>query len=490
MYCWQLNRFADVIKSACGEIMKRLVDKNVIFRALFVVCFVFSASAFSFAQVPAKSQQPEAEPIIELTPDRRLDKNITTRITGIFSDFEDLQGVTATVDGGIVTLAGEVANENAAQKAVNLTRRLEGVISVNDEISRTLELKGNIEPLWESTKDRAMTLYHALPLIALSFIVFVLIYLIFDRVARFKKLWRWIVPNSFFEEFMAQILRMGGLIFGAIVALNLLGATNFIAAILGGAGVLGLAIGFAVRDALENYVSSIMLSVRQPFRAKDHVLINDKEGVVIRLTSRATVLMTLDGNHLRIPNSQVFKGIIINYTTNPERRFDFTLGVDSNDNPVAAMQIGIDRLKSHDFILNDPQPAAVIDSVGDSNILISFYGWVNQKQVNFARSRSLAIESVMRKLEQEGFSLPEPIYRLRVEDGAGVLIDGTDATKDKAAKPKKAKPADKPVDKTADKPGDLESFDISPDTHLEEKVAEELKEADEQDLLDQERPTE
>ncbi len=95
-------------------------------------------------------------------------------------------------------------------------------------------------------------------------------------------------------------------ILALVLALNLLGATALLSAVLGSAGVIGLAVGFAVRDTIENYVASIMLSLRQPFRPNDHVVINNNEGHVIRLTSRATILMRLDGNHLRIPNSEVF----------------------------------------------------------------------------------------------------------------------------------------------------------------------------------------
>ena len=80
------------------------------------------------------------------------------------------------------------------------------------------------------------------------------------------------------------------------------------------------------------------------------VVIDDHEGKVIRLTSRSTILMTLDGNHLRIPNTIVFKAVILNYTRNPERRFEFDLGVDAADDPVAAMQLGLDRLKSMPFV--------------------------------------------------------------------------------------------------------------------------------------------
>lgn len=455
---------------------------SVVKQIILILAVSLSAIELSYAQISSKSQAAEVEPIIELTPDKRLDTNIQKRISGIFSDFENLQNITVSVDGGIVTLAGEVPNDISAQNALSLTRRLEGVVSVNDEISRTLALKENIMPLLDNTKAKMEAWLQALPLIGLALFVFMFLLLLFDRLARLVKFWPWSRSNPFFAEFFAQTLRLTGFVLGGVVSLNLLGATNFIAAILGGAGVIGLAVGFAVKDVMENYVSSIMLSVRQPFRAKDHVVINDLEGVVVRLTPRATILMTMDGNHLRIPNSEVFKGVILNYTTNPERRFDFSLGIDIADNPLAAMKIGREALKLHDFILEDPRPAAIIKSVGDSNIIISFYGWVDQTQVNFFRSRSLAIETVMRALENEGLSLPEPIYRLKLED-----LSTEVAKVSKGRAPKMASKKEDNGSQTADE--DIEAFDISPDTHLVEKVSDE-REQKEEDLLNTERPTE
>jgi small-conductance mechanosensitive channel len=456
---------------------------NILKRIMLVLVISLSAVQPSYAQVSSKSQTPETEPIIELTPDRRLDTNIQKRISGIFSDFEDLQNITVSVDGGIVTLGGEVPNDTSAQNALSLTRRLEGVVSVNDDISRTLALKENIIPLLDNTKAKTQAWLQALPLIGLALFVFMFLLLIFDRLARLLKFLPWSQSNPFFAEFFAQILRLTGFILGGVISLNLLGATNFIAALLGGAGVIGLAVGFAVKDVMENYVSSIMLSVRQPFRAKDHVVINDLEGVVVRLTPRATILMTMDGNHLRIPNSDVFKGVILNYTTNPERRFDFCLGIDIADNPLAAMEIGLEALKSHDFILDDPKPAAIIKSVGDSNIIISFYGWVDQTSVNFFRSRSLAIETVMRALERDGLSLPEPAYRLKFEDFSAEVARVSKGGKPKATRKQDEKPP-------PDTPEEIEAFDISPDTHLAEKVRDEREQKGEEDLLDTERPTE
>lgn len=127
-------------------------------------------------------------------------------------------------------------------------------------------------------------------------------------------MWERLTPNPFVAELLAQTVKVIFIVFGLILALSLIGAETILGTLLGGAGVIGIAVGFAVKDTIENYIASLMLSIRQPFRARDHIVINQQEGIVVRLTSRATILMTLDGNQLRIPNAEVFKGTILNYT--------------------------------------------------------------------------------------------------------------------------------------------------------------------------------
>ena len=129
----------------------------------------------------------------------------------------------------------------------------------------------------------------------------------------------------------------------------MLGAGALLGAVLGGAGVVGLALGFAMKDTIENYVSSLMLSLRQPFRANDKVKIDDYEGRVVRLTTRATILMTDDGNHLRLPNSKVFKAVIVNYTRNPQRRFEFILQIDTKADPDQGAPLRLSRAEGARF---------------------------------------------------------------------------------------------------------------------------------------------
>lgn len=445
---------------------------------VFAILTVLCLNQIALAQVPTETPVKDPQPLIEVASTKISDKKIQDRISNIFDKIDSVQAVTVSVDAGVVTLSGDVANEAAAVDAMDIAIRTAGVVTVEDEINRTLAVKDNVAPFIQAVEDNGRKLVRAFPLMLLAFVIFLAFVLIGGWLARRQRLWNKVATNPFLGEILSQIVRLAFWTIGAVVALNLLGASGLVTTLLGGAGVMGIAIGFAVRDSLENYISSIMLSLRQPFRAKDHVVINDKEGIVVRLTSRATILMTLDGNHLRIPNATVFKGIILNYTTNPERRFEFELGVGANDDPIAAISVGVAALETHDFLLDEPEPYAVIKVVGDSNIVLQFYGWVDQRQTNFGKARSQAISTVTAVLEDKGFTLPEPIYRLRFDDGS------------KTAGLTEPKVADSVAEK-AEKDTPLEEIlDVSRDTHLEEKVNEERAQSGDSDLLDFSKPVE
>jgi small-conductance mechanosensitive channel len=299
-------------------------------------------------------------------------------------------------------------------------------------------------------------------------------------IASLQAFWLRLSPNTFVAELVSQAVRVAGIVLALVLALNLTGAGALLGTVAGAAGVIGLAIGIAVRDSLENYISSIMLSLRQPFRANDHVVIDDQEGKVVRLTSRATILMTLDGNHLRIPNAAVFKAVILNYTRNPERRFTFQLGVDAADDPQAAIDVGTTALAGLDFVLGDPQPRGIIESVGDSNIMLTFHGWINQVDADFLQARSAAIRVVKSAIEKAGFTLPEPIYRLRFDQ----LPEEMRSVKVKEV----ARPVRSAGSNRSHVP--VATASIRPQTEIDDKIAAERAEAGREDLLDPQKPVE
>ncbi|MEQ8658838.1 MAG: mechanosensitive ion channel [Hyphomicrobiales bacterium] len=407
------------------------------------------------------------------------DADIRERLTAIFSQINELQDVRLSVSEGVVVLSGSVPNERAAERALSLAERVEEIVAVEDQIDRTLSVEDNLSPLLERYQAALEGLARAWPLYALALTAFVLVALLAYGIASASTLWTTVAPNPFIARLISQTIRIVGILLGLLLALSILDAMALFGAAAGGAGLIGLAVGFAVRDTIENYIASVMLSLRQPFRANDHVVINDLEGIVVRLTSRATILMTPEGNHLRIPNSQVFKGIILNYTRNPQRRLEFQLGVDADDDPLAAMEAGEQALKELPFILNDPQPLSGIHEVGDSSINIWFAAWVDQRDANFLKARSGAINAVKQVLEEQGFTLPEPIYRLRIDGmDAGSFLDAT----------ARRQPAQPPKAKTQNV--DAAALDVTPELDVQKQVDEERAQGDQEDLLNDARPVE
>lgn len=445
--------------------------------AVLAMCACLPGAALRAQQGPDAASEVEQR-VIDVDATESNDAAIQERIERIYSQIDSLAAVTVEVQDGVVTLGGQTANEAQAQRAVQLAERVQGVVTLEDGIARTLDIEANLAPVVDDLKQSLFDFQRALPLLAIALVVFIVVAWLGHRLARWTSLWNRIAPNPFLGDLMAQAVRIIAFVIGLIIALDLMGASALIGTILGGAGVIGLAIGFAVRDTLENYISSIMLSLRQPFRAGDHVVINEHEGIVVRLTSRATILMTTDGNHLRIPNSDVFKAVILNYTRNPERRFTFNLGVDANDDPLAAISTGVSAIEKLDCILKEPHPSARIESVGDSNIVIWFAAWVDQQQTDFGRGRSLAIRAAKDALEANGFTLPEPIYRVRFDETATAI--GVNAPAAEPARAPRAVAAD-----LAD-----EALDTKPDAHFEKMIIEERELEGGADLLDQSKPVE
>ena len=443
------------------------------------------------AASPAASSSPEptAQAIAD-TQDVGADTRIAGRIRGIFAALPAFAQVQVIASQGVVTLSGTVPEQADVARAEAIASRVAGVVTVDNGLKRDVSVASGTSSV-ASLKKRLSGLTRVLPLFGVALGVAVVIALIGYGLAGLTGFWRKVTPNAFLAELVASALRFVFVLAGMVVALNMLGAGTLMGAVLGGAGVIGLALGFALRDTIENYVASLMLSLRQPFRPNDHIVIDSFEGRVIRLTSRATILMTLDGNHLRIPNSQVFKAVILNYTRNPQRRFQFDLGIDADDDALAARKLGRETLAGLPFILDDPKPEVRVMEVGDSNVVLRFLGWIDQQQTDYNKGQTLAIVAVKTALEAAGFGLPEPIYRLRFDPRSASLPFENIA---EGATPA---PGAEPAPSTG--PAEISEAaheDVRPDDEVKDMVdAERARTASgegegESDLLDHARPVE
>ncbi|MEM7721734.1 MAG: mechanosensitive ion channel family protein [Pseudomonadota bacterium] len=362
----------------------------------------------------AMAQTEGSQPGGSITVDSDIaqDTAIADRIRNILRQLDGYAGVSVSVADGIVTLRG-TALEAAQIEALNdLVARVEGVVAIENQVEESTDVVERLNPAIERMRDRIDQTIAFAPLILIAILAgFLLIFLGFFIA---KRSWPWdrLAPNAFIADIYRQVVRLAFIVMGVVLALDLLNATALLGTILGAAGIVGLAIGFAVRDTVENFISSIMLSIRQPFRPKDLVEIEGDLGHVIRLTSRATILLSLDGNHIRIPNATVFKAKIVNYSRNDERRFTFVLGIDPAADIAEAQRIMLDALAELPFVLADPGPGVWVENVGDSTINITAAGWIMQHQTSIGMAKGEAIRVVKARLEAAGVALPEPTYRL------------------------------------------------------------------------------
>ena len=360
-----------------------------------------------------ETEQPTSKISVEDSAEN--DAAIAVRIREILEELEDYKDVTVTVSNGIVVLRGTTLNAASIPELEGLVGRVEGVVAVENQVTESTDLGERLDPLMDRFVDRMARMIAYLPLLLVAFAAFIVVAAFGFLITRFKQPWDRIAPNMFIADIYRQILRLGFIIAGLVVALDILNATALLSTILGAAGIIGLAIGFAVRDTVENFIASIMLSIRQPFRPNDSIEINGDEGMVIRLTSRATILLSFDGNHIRIPNSTVFKSRIVNYTRNAERRFLIDFGVAGDTDLTSAREVALNALNDLPFVIDTPAANAWVQGLGDSTITLRCAGWVNQRDTSLALAKGQAIEAVKLALEQAGVEMPEPTYRLATQ---------------------------------------------------------------------------
>jgi len=265
---------------------------------------------------------------------------------------------------------------------------------------------------WERFVDRFESFVDMLPVIGIALAIVIGFGILSSLLRRWDGLFRFLSHNQLLRSLIRNIVATVVFLVGVILALEILDATKFVGAVLGAAGVMGLAIGFAFKDIAENYLASILLALRRPFQVRDVVDIDGHVGKVMALNTRATVLMTFDGNHVRLPNSLVFKAVITNFTRNPLRRFSFEVGAGTNEDLTAAQALGLSTLAAMEGVMADPAPFSVIDDLGDSTVSIEFRAWVDQTKYDFEKVRGDAIRRVKIAFDDAEIEMPEPTYRV------------------------------------------------------------------------------
>lgn len=330
----------------------------------------------------------------------------------VFAHVDELSKVTVEVNSGVVRLGGSVLMSSAGASAEALARQTDGVAHVINLIEEERDVSERISPALARTQDIVQKFIASLPLLGVGLAIIVVFFLLGGFVTRVPFLFRRLEETPLVMGIVKQVVRLVFGVIGIMLVLELFDLTALVGALLGGAGVAGLALGFAFKDIAENYLASIMLSIRRPFEKDDLVEIGEFEGKVVRLTTRETVLMTLDGNHLRIPNARVFQSVIVNYARNPLRRFVVNVGVGNGENLKQCLLVGTESIKSTSGVTDQPRTWGIVESLGDSAVNLRFFGWVDQSEADFLIVRSEAIRRLKAAFDRAGIDMPEPVHRV------------------------------------------------------------------------------
>jgi len=230
------------------------------------------------------------------------------------------------------------------------------------------------------------------------------------------------VKNTLSGLFIAQIISGVIKIFSLVLFLDLIGFQNITSKILAGAGILTFIIGFAFKDIGENFLAGILLAFKSPFQENDLIETENVIGYVKELRIRETIIKTTDGKDVFVPNSQILKSPLINYTIDGFLRNEFMLGIDVSSYLSKAIEVIIESVsKTEGVLLGEKKPTVVIDEFATSTINLKVFFWLDTFKSS-SKSYHLAIRTQVMKnalltLTDNGFSLPSSIVEIKQYEG-------------------------------------------------------------------------
>ena len=198
-----------------------------------------------------------------------------------------------------------------------------------------------------------------------------------------------------------------------MLILVILGLQKPLTAVLASAGVAGLAVGLALQDPLTNIFSGAIMSVRDVFQIGDYVETNGYIGIVREITLKTTVVQTLSGEMVNIPNKMVLQNPIKNFTTNNSRRVQLDCGISYAENLEEVKRISLDAIRDLAIDTVERPVEFLYTGFGDSSITFMVRFWINPSTVyEFLEAKSNAVIRLKAAFDKHGITIPFPIRTL------------------------------------------------------------------------------
>jgi len=189
-----------------------------------------------------------------------------------------------------------------------------------------------------------------------------------------------------------------------LVILELFGINT--ASILTVLGAIGLAVGLAVKDSLSNIAAGLMLFFLRPYKVGDYVDCGSVSGTIKEMGLFSTILVTVDGLFVSAPNSVIFGTPIKNYSRNPLRRADITVGISYSNSLPQALDVLRTFLRQNELIEKDPEPNVLVADLADSSVNLTLRFWV--KTADYWTAYWMVRKDLKNAIESAGLNIPFP----------------------------------------------------------------------------------
>lgn len=347
---------------------------------------------------------------------------------------------------------------------------------LEEELPETAHEAWSLAPAREQIADLADTFARMLPLVAIGFVVLAVAVALSGFIGRVaEKVLTGRVENQIIRASVRRALVLATVVLGVYLALQISGLTKLATTILGGTSLIGIAFGFAFRDIAENFLSGVLLSVRRPFAIGDTIEVGGHTGVVRAVTAHGTKLIDFDGNVIQLSNSTVYKGTVRNFTSNPKTREQFSVGIGYDYSIEDAQAIVLDVLESHEAVLDDPEPSVMVTKLGSSVVELEAHAWLDSTKYSRIKVRSILIRSALRRLREEGVSMPDDAREVVFPNAIPVrMLEGEEARKDAEA-----------IERAKEPPVQLRAGEGDAEGSLESETAELAAQADEANVVEE-----
>lgn len=245
-----------------------------------------------------------------------------------------------------------------------------------------------------------------LPNIVVAVVLFAAIFVVAWLVEKSFRSWSDRHDRSNLGAVLGSFVRWLIVLVGALLALTIVIPSLKPGDLLAGLGIGSVAIGFAFKDILQNWLAGLLILIQRPFNVGDQIVVNDYEGTVEWIETRATIIAQYDGRRVIIPNADVYSNAVTVNTARPTRRSHYDIGIGYGDDIEAARAAILGAVGTVDGVESDPAPEVLVWEIAASSINLRVRWWTRSKRTDVVHVQAAVLEAAKVALDEAGIDMP------------------------------------------------------------------------------------